>query len=136
MQPVRRIVITVMPNEEVTAQAVAQGRPSLTGADWYFDNGGDLHVHVAEMSDPLYELLLGVHETIEALACRHDGVSHARVDAFDADYDAHHPTNLNAGDNPECPYRNQHNLATGIERVLAAHWKVDWTPDDRELEKL
>ena len=60
-----------------------QQRPEVNGADWFWDTNGDLQVRVSPMSDWRYETLLQVHEVIEALLCKFDGVSQKRVDEFD-----------------------------------------------------
>lgn len=110
-------------------------RPEVNGADWYFDDKGDLQVRVNPMSDPRYETLLAIHETVEALMCQAHGIDHKTVDKWDWDYDAAHPNkpDLNAGDDPTCPYRREHCQATAIERILAAELNVIWKIYDDEL---
>lgn len=92
-----------------------------------------LRVRVSPMSDPRYETLLAIHEAVEAIMCRQHGVTQAQVDAFDLEYDKTHTFDVNAGDEPNCPYRREHSQATAIERILAAELDVAWKPYDDEL---
>lgn len=119
------IHILVIPESEM--------RPEVNGADWFFDEKGDLQVRVSPMSDWRRETLLAIHEAVEAIMCKHNGVSQAAVDAFDIEYDKTHTFDANAGDDPKAPYVREHCLATAIERVLCAELDVNWQEYDAEL---
>lgn len=119
------ISITVIPDSE--------HRYPFTGADWYFSQDGNLEVRVSKLSDWRREICLGFHEAVEAVLCRHNGVSQAAVDAFDSEYDKTHASDLNAGDEPLAPYHHEHSIATAVERILAAELRVQWGEYDAEL---
>ncbi|SRR5881394_225786 len=121
------ITIKVIPED--------QQRAEVNGADWFWDEAGNLQVRVSPMSDWRREVILAVHETVEAICCRHLGVSQAAVDKFDIAYDKAHPNepDLNAGDDPLAPYDRAHTLATACERALAFALDVQWGEYDREL---
>lgn len=108
-------------------------RPEVDGVDWYWDAAGDLQVRVAPMSDWRCEVLLGIHEMVEAILCQHNGVSQADVDRFDQEYDKTHSTDCNAGDDPKAPYVREHCFATAVERMMAAEMDVNWESYDKEL---
>ena len=108
-------------------------RKIVSGADWFWDKRGNLQVRIEPMSDWRYEVLLCLHEAIEAVLCKHNGVSQTSVDEFDVEYDKHHATDCNAGDDPKAPYRREHCLATACERVIAAELDVCWETYDKEL---
>lgn len=121
------INIQVIPESEMRAE--------VNGADWFWDDKGDLQVRVSPMSDWRRETLLGLHEAIEAVCCKHLGVSQQCVDEFDMAYDKAHPdeADLNAGDDPLAPYDRAHTLATCCERALAFALDVQWGDYDKEL---
>lgn len=119
------ITIRVTPPEKM--------RPEVDGVDWFWDAAGNLQVQVAPMSDWRYEMLLAIHETVEALMCKHKGVTQQSVDAFDQEYDKTHSTDCNAGDDTAAPYKRAHCFATAIERILCAELDVDWKTYDDEL---
>lgn len=108
-----------------------------TCGDWYYDNG-TLHIKVSKMSDWRYEALVAVHELVEVLLCEHAGVNQATVDAFDMQFELNRePGNEDEpGDDNDAPYRSQHCVATGIERILAAEMGVNWKPYEDELCEL
>lgn len=110
-----------------------QHRHPFTGADWFWDNDGNLQVRVSKLSDWRYEALLGIHEAVEAIMCKHNNVTQESVDVFDTWYDQTHASDLNAGDDPNAPYRREHCFATAIERVLCAELNVNWKQYDDEL---
>lgn len=111
-------------------------RPQITGADWYFDESGDLHVRVTEMGNWKYEATLAIHEAIEAILCKAAGVTHQQVDAYDIPYEAIHSIKCNAGDEPDAPYVRQHGFATAAERILATELGINWLAYDQAVEKL
>lgn len=119
------ILIRVIPESQM--------RPEVNGADWYFDTEGNLQVRVSPMSDWRYETLLAIHEAVEAIMCKFNGVTQKSVDEFDLEYDKTHTFDLNAGDDPAAPYKLEHTFATAIERILAGVLKVDWLTYDTEL---
>ena len=119
------IYIKVIPESEQ--------RPEVNGADWFFDENGDLQVRVSPLSDWRREALLGIHEAVEAIMCKHNGVTQQQVDVFDQEYDKTHTFDLNAGDDPAAPYVREHCFATAIERILCAELDVNWLEYDTEL---
>ena len=108
-------------------------RAEVNGADWYFDEKGDLQVRVSPMSDWRRETLLEIHECVEAIMCKYNGVTQQAVDAFDLEYDKTHTFDVNAGDDPAAPYVREHCFATAIERILCAELDVNWLEYDTEL---
>ena len=119
------IIIKTIPESEM--------RPEVNGADWFFDENGDLQVRVSPLSDWRREVLLGIHEAVEAIMCKHNGVTQQQVDVFDQEYDKTHTFDVNAGDDPAAPYVREHCLATAIERILCAELEVNWLEYDTEL---
>lgn len=111
-------------------------RPEVDGADWYWDAKGDLQVRVCPMSNWRYEILLAIHEAVEAIMCRHNGVTQKSVDDFDAEFDRTHDTDVEAGDDSDSPYVREHCFATAIERILCAELDVSWKKYDDELKKV
>lgn len=108
-------------------------RPEVDGADWWFDERGNLQVRVCPMSSWKHETLLAIHEAVEAVMCRSNGVSQKQVDDFDAAFDRIHDTDVEAGDDPAAPYAREHCFATAIERILCAEMLVSWRRYDDEL---
>lgn len=112
-----------------------------TCGDWYYDDEGTLHIRASKLSNEKYEVILLVHELIEALACRYDGVPVEEVDAFDLEFE-HKIANRQTdggdepGDEPDAPYSDQHCLATAFERILAERWGIKWKTYNAELYEL
>lgn len=127
------IYILTVPNE------VIKTRKGFTGADWWWDEAGDLQVRVAaELTDWRERAALMIHEAAEALMCKHLGVTVAQVDDYDAKFEREHPGDgtTNVGDIHDCPYRVPHNAATAMERVLTTVLDVSWQEYDDRLSKL
>lgn len=109
-----------------------------TCGDWFFDTDGTLQIRVSKLSDWRREMLIAVHELAEVLMCKNDGISAESVDRFDMDFekDRHPDDDSEPGDSPDAPYVNQHCIATGIERILAAELGVNWRNYENELGDL
>ncbi len=105
-----------------------------TIGDWYTDKvTGSVRIFVSELDSWRYELLVGIHEVVEAFLCMHDGITEESVDQFDKQFVSH---SNEPGDDPQAPYQRQHCLATGVERILAALLGVKWAEYEEALEKL
>ena len=103
-----------------------------TVGDWQFDEE-NLNIKVSEIPTSghgYYELLIGIHELVEAILCKNQGVTEQQVD----DWDLTH--GKDPGNNPECPYYRQHLLATVIENILANELGVDLIDYEISLNRL
>ena len=111
-----------------------------TVGDWWWEGKSKdaLQIRVSKMRDRRYEWLVIIHELVEVLLCRHDGVTQASVDKFDMDYEARRPEGDTSepGDSPAAPYRTQHCIATGVERIMAAFLGVCWADYENEINSL
>ena len=60
------------------------------------------------------------------------------VTAFDEAFEkARKPGNVDEpGDDPKAPYRKQHLIATGVEKLMAAELGVDWKAYDKKVNEL
>jgi len=139
----------------------ARQRYETTG-DWGVSTLLDdvnIHVKVSAFGDWRHELLVGVHELIEAALCFNDGITDEVVTAFDKSYEAARdaiereqfdgPVMLyqrtydcrcritdtsEPGDDKHAPYFEQHQFATVVEKAIARRLGVDW--DEYELANL
>jgi hypothetical protein len=99
-----------------------------TVGDWFYDEHGNLQIRVSEMPDARFEQLVAVHELLEALECDEHGVEQEAVDLFDMQYERDRQTGDTSepGDSHMAPYYEEHQFATGIERLLAQRLGVNW----------
>lgn len=121
-----KIIIETIPHE--------QQRYTTVG-DWFYEPDGTLRIKVSQLPDHRREVLVAVHELVEVLLCKEQGVSQQDVDEFDLAFEqARLEGNEDEpGDLTDAPYRKQHCFATGIERLLAAELGVDWKAYEEEL---
>ena len=112
-----------------------------TCGDWFWRNGV-LLIRVSKLDDWRYELLIAVHEIVEAYLCVKANISQADVDKFDIAYEHKRERAITfivhgePGDCSDSPYRLQHCAATGIERLLAALLLVDWSEYETAINSL
>ena len=111
-----------------------------TCGNWWFDNQSDpvsaetvLKIRVSKLGNEDYENLIVEHEMAEALLCLKRGINQKDVTAFDKTFEEariKYPTlfgELEPGDHPLSPYRNEHTFAERmIEQPLAGALGVDW----------
>jgi hypothetical protein len=92
-----------------------------TIGDWIEEEDGSLYIRVSDLGDWRCELGIALHELVEAALCRGAGITGKQVDEFDFRSDSEEP-----GDESDAPYKGQHSLASGIERMVIALLGVDW----------
>ena len=117
-----------------------------TCGDWYYgatsQNEGELYIKVSQLPSRREMFLVAIHELIEAFLCECAGVTEKQVDAFDLMFNDHKEGDwgedmpIEPGDDTRAPYYHQHQIATGIERILAAEAQVDWLEYERHIQEL
>lgn len=108
-----------------------------TVGDYWKDADGTLHIKVAESGDPRYAEAVAIHELFELLLCQNKGVTLESIDSFDEEFETH-PENIDKepGDEPNAPYRDEHNLATAVERMYIASLELSWKEYDDAQSKI
>lgn len=107
-----------------------------TCGDWQFDANGNVTIRVSKLSDWRREALIAVHELVEVLICKRDGVTEQQVDEFDMAYEknrAPDDKDSEPGFDPKCPCYKQHRVADVVERLLAINLGVDWEAYSDEI---
>jgi hypothetical protein len=99
-----------------------------TCGDWWVDPDGTWQFRTSELQDWRHMTLILVHEFVEFVLCQWAGITVKEVDEFDKAFEAARPDgNVDEpGDASDAPYRRQHCMATGVERILAALLHVNW----------
>jgi hypothetical protein len=119
---------------KITIETIPHGEQRYpTCGDWVWESNGDLTIKVSAMGDWRYEAAVGIHEAVEALLCKQDGVSQAAVDQFDIGYDG---GDGEPGNDPEAPYHEQHCAATEVEKMLIEGLGLSWDVYDAAVEAL
>lgn len=125
-----------------------------TCGDWVWPRKRKLRITVSHLSHESYELLVGLHELIEAMLCKKLGVSADDVDRWDEEYEKartvlmeegvkaffHCGCEITAtsepGDDIHCPYGPMHKTATRCEKEIAKALQVVWKDYNDEVESL
>jgi len=125
----------------ITGESVGKNEIRCQQAgDWTYTKH-HIEVKSVRLSDWRYELLVQVHELVEAALCKHRGITDETVTEFDAQFEKeraegmHTPTEED-GDDARAPYACEHAFASGIERLLAVELGVNWKSYEKEVESL
>lgn len=106
-----------------------------------------LSLTISELPSRREMYLVAIHELIEAALCEAEGITHEEIDKFDMGppggtwqgvtmETAKVSLGYEPGDDIRAPYYHQHQIATGIERILAAEMGVDWLVYERHIQEL
>jgi hypothetical protein len=115
-----------------------------TPGDYWVGKDDSIQIRVSKMGDHNsavagdYEFLVALHELIEVHLCKKAGISLKIIDNFDKDYEQlRKPEDESEpGDATNCPYKKQHLIATGIEKIVAAELGIDWKTYDKTVTSL
>ena len=117
----------------VTIDAVhPDGMRYPTEGDWQLGPDDVLHIAVTSNMPRREQMLLALHELVEALLCEARGITQAQVDAFDFAFTGEGEP----GDCADAPYRREHRFAALIDHLVAhemgvvPYGRVDWEPPD------
>lgn len=108
-----------------------------TPGDWQILPNG-VHISISDTGSKLSNLLIALHEVVEAILCEAGGIDQEAVDKFDMDYEANRTDESLAepGDEPSAPYHRQHKVADIVERMIALQLGVPWQEHCDRVEAL
>jgi hypothetical protein len=141
-----KITIETVPHDEQ--------RPEIGGsvADWQFlgpivltrdfepSNStvvgpATLSVKVSDQGDWRKEACLAIHELVEALICKHLGVTDKQVDEFDREWKENGNYD-EQGEDPKAPYYAAHQAAMVVERLLAKELGIVWADYEAQIDEI
>ena len=113
------IIIKAIPHRE-------QRYPTL--GDFFKDADNNTIIRVSQELNPQHRFLVTLHEYIESSLCEFRGISWHDIDRFDKNFEQTRDLNdlSEPGDHPDAPYKNEHNIAEIIERIVARELNIDW----------
>jgi len=114
---------------QITITVIPPGCQRYTTiGDWTVtekDGNAFIQIYVSAMNNWRHEALVGLHEAVEAVLCLYMGTDQQEIDDFDKAFEAS-GSEGEPGDQWDAPYYHEHQIATGIERILAAELGVSW----------
>lgn len=107
-----------------------------TAGDYYEENG-DLIIEAFKQGNPDHDFLIQLHELVEHYLTKKRGITNKMIDDFDFQYEenrAEDDDTSEPGDDPNCPYRNEHRFAMIVEQMMAHELGVDWHEYDQNIK--
>ena len=128
---IREVNIKVIPHKKQRYETVG---------DWQVF-GQTLCIAVSDMMNWKMEMLVAIHELIEALLCEDRGITTKMVDDFDFKYEKErlrgkHKEADEPGDDDKYPCRKEHQIASIVERLLCEEFKLNWKKYDEVALRL
>lgn len=111
-----------------------KSQPYSDVGDWFVNEEG-LQIRVSDLSAPDYEFLIGVHELIESWLCLRRKLTDETVTMYDVNFIRQHGNGEVPGEDPQCPYRDEHRIALSIEKTLCHYMGLSWTDYERHWTK-
>ena len=121
-----------MKHLKIKIDFISQSKQRYDTVGDYFFKKGILHFRITKTGNQVYDRILLMHEMIEQFLTQFKGVTDKEVDEFDFDFKG----KGEPGDDPKCPYRNEHSIATAVERIICGHLGICWKTYDDYVGKL
>ena len=101
-----------------------------TAGDYWREPDGTLRIVVSETGNNLFNSLVGLHELVEVLLMERRGIPLITSNEFDIVFERERDAKLwvstdEPGDDPRCPYRKEHRMASIVEELVAHDLGVD-----------
>jgi len=109
-----------------------------TLGDYWSEKDGTIQFRISSEFSRKAQILLLIHEMVEAFLCINDGITFGSIDEFDKAFEKRtdEPPESEPGDDPHCPYRLQHRRAENIERLMADFLGVEWPRYVAEFDEI
>ncbi len=91
-----------------------------------------IEFRISELKDERMEALIAIHEIVEQTLCKAKGISIDQIDTFDLTFNG----SGEPGDSVHSLYRDQHRIATIIERIIAGELGIDWNEYEKVIDSL
>lgn len=125
------VCILVIPHEQQRYDTVG---------DWWFDKDSSiLEIRVSELGNYKQEMIVALHEFIEAILCLSRGIKEEDVTTFDRTYEQQRlvgDTTSEPGDSIAAPYYNEHQFATAMEKFMAKELELEWGKYEEKINSL
>ena len=92
---------------------------------------GELVVSVADMGNEFYTKLVLIHALVEEMLTNAKGIKEEDISKFDAE----HMLSEEPGLEIDAPYKEQHLIAEGIERILCAAAGINWKDYEKAFDE-
>jgi hypothetical protein len=133
-----KITIEVIPHRDQRYNTVG---------DWQFvrDEEGqarELNIKVSQIGEVDANMLIAIHEFVEAILCELGGVKEKDIDQFDINWVPrkawwNSDTMISEpGEDDRAPYYSQHQTAVGIERIVGTRLWTNWERYEAQADKL
>lgn len=127
-----KIVIETVPHNK---------QPYDTAGEYWRDGAGTLHIQVSETGDDWFNSLIGLHEWVEVMLMERRGIKLIDSNNFDIPFEKEraegkHGPNDEPGDDPRCPYQNEHLMASGVEQIVCSALGIKWKDYGEAVGKL
>jgi hypothetical protein len=103
----------------------------------YQEIAGGVQIEVFDQGDEDKNFLIAIHELVEQYLCNKRGITNKMIDDFDFKYEenrAEDDDTSEPGDDPDCPYKNEHRFAMIVEQMMAHELGVDWHEYDENIK--
>jgi hypothetical protein len=123
---------------KIRVKTIPHNKQRYNTAGDYWDDKGQKEIRVSELSNPIHEFIIAVHEIVEAYLTEARGIKEQDILKYDVEKLKHlkDPNRLDPGHDPKAPYHKEHMFAEKIEKMLAKEFAVNLEEYQAELDKL
>jgi hypothetical protein len=127
-----QIVIKFIPHKKQRYETVG---------DYWTDKRGNLQIRISRFPIPIVEQCVAIHELVEAIMVNWNGLDFKIVDQFDLKYERERKKGLHGleeepGFDKNCPYRNEHTIATSIEMLIIGFLGFAWSDYEKIINSV
>ena len=102
-----------------------------TCGNYFYDGDGVLRFEISDTGDPYMNSLILIHELVEELITRKEGITEPEISAFDKMFEQErdmgmHGIDEEPGMDRRSPYRKHHIFAEKIERMVCKRLGISW----------
>jgi hypothetical protein len=124
MNPTSHTEIRFLPQRELRNKQVG---------DYYKDAYGKQHFEIAMTGKWEFDMLILIHELVEATLCRRRKIPDS---AIDEGWDFVHPELDEPGADKRAPYHKEHMFAEKIERMVCKELGFSWKTYSKRIDKI
>lgn len=125
-------------NKEINIKFIEGKEQRYPTCGDYWETDSSYEFRITKQDNPKHNMLILIHELVEAYLCKSRGIKFEDIDAFDIEWNRQFIEGVELSDEPgneeDCLYAKEHRFAENIERQLAHEAGLEWFNYENNLK--
>jgi hypothetical protein len=126
-----------MINKDIVVKFIPIEEQRYNTAGDYWEDEDNIHFRITKQENKQSEIAILLHEITEFFLTRERGLTEREITEYDLAWETLHNQGFTQadepGNEPGCPYKDEHDISLIIERIFCMAAGINWQKHDEQL---